>query len=283
MKGRTVIIMSVIASALLVFGCSGPKNLTDESAHQKINSLSKDLELVKSKVEGIATGPGTPVTRSDLETVIKEVKKINSQIEALNVRQNNLAEELKKLKSGEMNFQQSTQFIDSTNYKILEDIQYLKNKIAELNKKLQEKPAYGVPGSAGPSTGHPNRRTPEEVKGVYVETLGDFQNKRYDKAIEKFSDLLKTNPDHELADNAQYWLAESYYMKGDYQRALVEFEKVFTFTEKGKYDDAQFKLGYCYLKLGQKDKANEEFQRLVTHYPYSEYYKKAQEMLNKLQ
>ncbi len=277
MKGRTVIIVSIIASALLVFGCSGPKNLTDESAHQKIDSLSKDLELVKSKVEGIATRPGTPVTRSDLETVIKEVKKINSQIEALNVRQNNLAEELKKLKSGEMNFQQSTQFIDSTNYKILEDIQYLKNKIAELNKKLQEKPR-----SAGVTAGHPNRRTPEEVKGDYVESLGDFQNKRYDKAIEKFSDLLNTNPDHELADNAQYWLAEAYYMKGDYQRALVEFEKVFTFTEKGKYDDAQFKLGYCYLKLGQKEKATEEFQRLVTHYPYSEYYKKAQEMLNQL-
>jgi tol-pal system protein YbgF len=279
MKGRTVIIASVILSALFVFGCSGPKNLTDEAAHEKIDALAKDLELVKSKVEGIETGPGTPVSRSDLETVIKELKKLNSQIEALNVRQNSLATELKQLKSGGMNFQQSTAFIDSINYSILEDIQYLKNKISELNEALKSAPATG-PATA---TSHPGRRSPEVFKGDYVGSLGDFQNKQYDKAIEKFSDLLRTNPDHELADNAQYWLAEAYYMKGNYQRALVEFEKVFTFTQKGKYDDAQLKLGYCYLKLGQKEKAKEEFERLISHYPYSEYYQKAQEMLTQLQ
>ncbi|MDK2975558.1 MAG: hypothetical protein PWP06_33 [Candidatus Marinimicrobia bacterium] len=279
MKGRTVIITSIILSAFLVFGCSGPKNLTDEAAHEKIDALTRDLELVKSKVEGLETGPGKPVSRSDLETVIKEVKKLNSQIEALNIRQNSLASELKQLKSGEMNFQQSTAFIDSINYSILEDIQYLKNKISEFNEALKSLPAAG----SGAATIYPGRRTPEVFKEDYVESLGDFQNKQYDKAIEKFSDLLRTNPDHELADNAQYWLAEAYYMKGDYRRALVEFEKVFTFTQKGKYDDAQLKLGYCYLKLGQKEKAKEEFERLITHYPYSEYYQKAQEMLTQLQ
>ncbi|HAE87655.1 TPA: tol-pal system protein YbgF, partial [Candidatus Marinimicrobia bacterium] len=240
--------------------------------------LARDLELVKSRVEGLETGPGMPVSRSDLETVIKEVKKLNSQIEALNIRQNSLASELKQLKSGEMNFQQSTAFIDSINYSILEDIQYLKNKISELNETLKSLPAAG---SAAAKV-HPGRRTPEAFKEEYIKSLGYFQNKKYDKAIEKFSDLLRTNPDHELADNAQYWLAEAYYMKGDYQRALVEFEKVFTFTQKGKYDDAQLKLGYCYLKLGQKDKAKEEFERLISHYPYSEYYQKAQEMLTQL-
>jgi tol-pal system protein YbgF len=279
MKGRTVIITSIILSAFLVFGCSGPKNLTDEAAHEKIDALTRDLELVKSKVEGLETGPGKPVSRSDLETVIKEVKKLNSQIEALNIRQNSLASELNQLKSGEMNFQQSTAFIDSINYSILEDIQYLKNKISEFNEALKSLPAAG----SGAATIYPGRRTPEVFKEDYVESLGDFQNKQYDKAIEKFSDLLRTNPDHELADNAQYWLAEAYYMKGDYRRALVEFEKVFTFTQKGKYDDAQLKLGYCYLKLGQKEKAKEEFERLITHYPYSEYYQKAQEMLTQLQ
>ncbi|KUK51298.1 MAG: hypothetical protein XD77_1497, partial [Marinimicrobia bacterium 46_47] len=176
MKGRTVIIASVILSALFVFGCSGPKNLTDEAAHEKIDALARDLELVKSRVEGLETGPGMPVSRSDLETVIKEVKKLNSQIEALNIRQNSLASELKQLKSGEMNFQQSTAFIDSINYSILEDIQYLKNKISELNETLKSLPAAG---SAAAKV-HPGRRTPEAFKEEYIKSLGYFQNKKYD-------------------------------------------------------------------------------------------------------
>ncbi len=282
MKNRIVIISSVFITALLVFGCSGPKNLTDESAHARIDSVVQEIGLVKSRVESISTGRGGAVSRSDLETVIREIKKINSEIEALNLRQNHTVEELNKLKAEGMNFQQSAEFIDSTSYGLFNDIQYLKNKVAALNEALNKLSVQQPVVSTLPATAHPKRRSPEVFKSEYVEALGDFQNKRYDAAIKKFSDLLGTNPDHELADNSQYWLAEAYYMKGDYQRALIEFEKVFTFTEKGKYDDAQFKLGYCYLKLGQEERAKDEFDRLVKHYPYSEYFKQAQQMLNKL-
>jgi tol-pal system protein YbgF len=281
MKGRIVIIMSVILSTLLVFGCSGSKNLTDEVAHEKIDALSKEVEQVKGQVETLSESQGANVTRGDLETIIKEIKKLNSEIEALNVRQNRVIEDMKALKNKEMNFQKSAEFIDSTSYTLFNDIQFLKNKIAELNEKLNNLHS-GSAVAASPAGLHPERRKPEVFKADYVEALGAFQNKRYDEAIKKFKDLLKTNPDHELADNAQYWLAESYYMKGDFQRALIEFEKVFTFTEKGKYDDAQLKLGYCYLKLGQNDQAKAEFERLVKHYPYSEYYQQAQKMVNQL-
>lgn len=280
MKGRIVIIVSVVLSTLLVFGCSGSQNLTDEEAHEKIDALAREVEQVKSQVENISGTKGEQVSRSDLETVIKEIKKLNSEIEALNVRQNRIMENLNTLNAQEQNFQESVEFIDSTTYALLDDIQYLKNKITEFNERLDNIPS---PGEAGRTAAtHSGRRKPEVFKADYVEALSDFQNKRYNEAIKKFSDLLETNPDHELADNSQYWLAESYYMKGDYQRALIEFEKVFTFTEKGKYDDAQLKLGYCYLKLGQNEQAKGEFERLVKHYPYSEYFRQAQEMLNKL-
>jgi len=282
MKNRIVIISSVIISALLFFGCSGPKNLTDESAHARIDSIAQEIGLVKSRVESLATGRGGTVSRSDLETVMREFKRINSEIEALTIRQNNTFEELNKLKAEGMNFQQSAEFIDSTSYGLFNDIQYLKNKVAALTETLNNLSLQQPVGSTGPASAHPKRRSPEVFKSEYIEALGDFQNKRYDAAIKKYSDLLETNPDHELADNSQYWLAEAYYMKGDYQRALIEFEKVFTFTEKGKYDDAQFKLGYCYLKLGQQERAKDEFERLVKHYPHSEYFKQAQQMLNKL-
>ena len=86
MKNRIVIISSVFITALLVFGCSGPKNLTDESAHARIDSVVQEIGLVKSRVESISTGRGGAVSRSDLETVIREMSgtsDINSMIRLL--------------------------------------------------------------------------------------------------------------------------------------------------------------------------------------------------------
>ncbi|MDD3806709.1 MAG: tetratricopeptide repeat protein [Candidatus Marinimicrobia bacterium] len=267
MKRKRVTIVSVLLCVLFLAGCSGSKSVTDVSAHKKINALYKELQQVKSSIDSLTTDPNVPVSRSDLEIVVKEIKKINAQIEALNVRQTNLTEEIKRLKSEDMALQQNLEAIDSLQALILDEIQSLKTKVDNI--------------SASPTS--TTLLTPEEYQKEYVEALSYFQNKQYEKAIQKFSELLKSNQNHELADNAQYWLAESYYMLGNYKKALIEFEKVFTFTDKGKYDDAQLKLGYCYLKLGQKEKAIEEFQRLVTYYPSSEYFQKAQEMLNQLQ
>ena len=65
------------------------------------------------------------------------------------------------------------------------------------------------------------------------------------------------------------------------KRSIKEFEQVFTFPGTNKADDAQFKLGLCYINNGQPDKAKIEFESLIEFYPNSEYYKRSQEYLNK--
>ena len=47
-------------------------------------------------------------------------------------------------------------------------------------------------------------------------------------------------------------------------------------------DDAQLKLGLCYWKLGDTERARQEFERLISDYPNSEYVGKAQQYLSKL-
>ena len=62
----------------------------------------------------------------------------------------------------------------------------------------------------------------------------------------------------------------------------LDFEKVFTFPKSNKNPDAQFKLGLCYLRLGDREKAREEFQRLLDVYPKSAYVNRAQQHLGEL-
>ena len=83
--------------------------------------------------------------------------------------------------------------------------------------------------------------------------------------------LLSQNPGHSYSDNAQYWIAESYYGKKDFNKAILEFQKVFAYNETDKHDDAQLMIGLAYLKMGQRQRAHSAFGEFLQTYRTSEY------------
>ena len=125
------------------------------------------------------------------------------------------------------------------------------------------------------------------IKGNYKEdyqmALEEYYNRNYKQAIQMFEELLARDSSNSLADNCRYWIGECYYGLGNYNQAIIEFTKVFSFTKSNKMDDAQLKLGLCYWRLGDRDRAVQEFERLVNEYPDSEYVEKAREFLSKLE
>jgi tol-pal system protein YbgF len=116
----------------------------------------------------------------------------------------------------------------------------------------------------------------------YQTALQQYKNRNYRDAMQSFETLLSNDSKNSLSDNCQYWLGECYYGLGNYQQAAVAFEKVFTFSNSNKDDDAQLKLGMCYLKLNDKPKAREELQKLIETYPSSEYVSIARRLLANL-
>jgi len=105
----------------------------------------------------------------------------------------------------------------------------------------------------------------------YQEALQNYRSRNYREAVQKFEALLAVNTKHLLSDNCQYWIGESYYGLGNYQQAIVAFEKVFSFAKSNKDDAAQLKLGLCYIRLKDREGAGKEFQKLIDSYPTSEY------------
>lgn len=98
-----------------------------------------------------------------------------------------------------------------------------------------------------------------------------FESYNYDAAIAAFEQLLQQYPSHELADNCQYWIGESYYGLRQYEKAILEFQKVFTYSQNDKHDDAQLMIGLAYVKQGMRDRANREFTTFLNTYAGSEY------------
>ena len=122
----------------------------------------------------------------------------------------------------------------------------------------------------------PRLQSSTEYAQYYQDALDDVYGKRFDQAIAKFQDLLRQGDSDNLADNAQYWSAESNYALGNYQQAIAEFERVFAFENNNKVDDAQFMIGIAYIKAGDPHLAQLELSNLLAFYQDSEYIVRAE-------
>ncbi len=114
------------------------------------------------------------------------------------------------------------------------------------------------------------RRPPSDPRADYQKYLDAARAGNHDYAAQGLRSFLDQHPKDELADNAQYWLAETYYARKRYSMALVEFEKVVDRYPRGnKLPDALLKIGYCQAQLGKRADAIAILRRLVRSYPAS--------------
>ena len=117
---------------------------------------------------------------------------------------------------------------------------------------------------------------------MYQGALYYYRHEQYDRALVEFDRLLQKVPMSEWSDNAQYWKGECYYGLRKYQQALIEFTKVFAFNNTGKADDAQIKIANCHIKLGERDRALTALRKLLDEYPDSEYVPTARDKIKQL-
>jgi len=82
--------------------------------------------------------------------------------------------------------------------------------------------------------------------------------------------FLEKNPDDELADNAAYWLGETYYINKEYKDAAKAFlEGYKKYPNADKAPDNLLKLGKSLAALNQPDKACTTYAKLLADYPNS--------------
>ena len=210
-----------------------------------------------------------PATRAALESIVSAKAALDSSELAM---VNNLSVVLNKIRL----LEEKAAYIDSTNFEILSQLVLIENKIVSLTASFIEISAVRATGS---TPGEATRITDAEYQKRYIDALASYQNGQYDQAIRRFSDLVSVNPGHNLADNAQYWIGESYYATKNFRRAIGEFEKVLVYSNSNKDDDAQYKLALCYWNVGNHEKARTEFQRLLDRFQNSEFAPKARRFI----
>ena len=146
--------------------------------------------------------------------------------------------------------------------------------VANLSNKIASQP--------GTYAGDVSPVSASRFQQEYKTALNTFYAKKYTEAIGQFENLLRSNPDHRLASNCQYWIGEAFNQMKKYPDALNSFNQVLQYSSSYKLDDALIMSGIVYMRMGDKQTAKQQFQQLVSRFPKSEYAPKAMRYLGSL-
>jgi tol-pal system protein YbgF len=120
-------------------------------------------------------------------------------------------------------------------------------------------------------------------KQAYQNAFDLLQARKYDEAGKAFTQFLSGYASSPLADNAQYWLAQSHYVQRQFNVALPEFQKVVDkYPQSSKLPDALLKVGYCQSELGNKNAARTVLQQVMKQFPDTTAARLATQQLEKL-
>ena len=105
-------------------------------------------------------------------------------------------------------------------------------------------------------------------KAAYDNAFQALKELRYADAAQLFQDFRNQYPNSEYADNAQYWLGESYYVTRNYDIALNAFQSLLDdYPDSSKVPDALLKIGYTHYELEQWDRARAALTQVEQEYP----------------
>jgi tol-pal system protein YbgF len=257
---------AVVSSAsLLILGCAStaPKQTTE--------AILPEIDVVQVKENSEEALKISQETKLDVEVINSKLTEIDNKLVTL------------------------TEDVSSVSVAKIEEIENRLSLLVEAFKDLQAQVASlqnspvrpAKPAAAGgPATFSPaaaaGALTSNTEYDAYQNALRVFNARNYEKAMQLFSDIIKQFPAGTYVDNCWYWSGECGYARNDYAKAIANFSKVFETKNSSKADDAQLKVGMCYMKMGQSALAKAEFKKLVERYPASEYVSRAQKYLSEI-
>jgi len=201
---------------------------------------------------------------------------------------NNLKQDIDELQKQVFELHQDQAYINTKIEQVLSELSPLYERIEMQEKKIREismektektkvdvtsvnKADRNKDGEGKAETLQEDKESDEMYPGpkkLYDQALSFLNKDIIEPAISLLNKYLELYPRTDLADNARYWLGECYYKKGEYTRALDEFQRILTDYPKGnKIPAALLKMGYAYYELEQTSEALGVLERIIKFYP----------------
>ena len=158
---------------------------------------------------------------------------------------------------------------------LLERLDVLNARIAKLESGGQAPSPVPTPApQAGLPAPHrepaPQPLETAQIADNYRKALMLYGQARYADARGVFQQVFSADPNGQLADNALFWIGETYYAAADYTNAMKYYNRVISeFADQNKAPDAMFKMGLTFEKTSDLGMARRTFDDCIRKYPYS--------------
>jgi tol-pal system protein YbgF len=248
-----------IAAAIVASGCSSLSPTEDPVALRM-----QDIEARLIRVERVLENQSLVQLSSEVERLRSETTALRGEIETL------------RFESENSDTRQRELYAD-----VDRRLQSLETSPQSFNAPPPSAPfgapsePVGAPALGAASLGAPSEPAPAAAarpagsdQQNYQAAFDMISARRYEEAGAAFETFLAQFPTSPLADNAQYWLAETYYVRGQFDTALTEFRKVLEeHPQSAKLPDALLKAGYCQIELGDNTAARSSLQEVMRQFP----------------
>ena len=245
-----------------------------------MKSAKSALALVL--VFGACAAPPVPpaeqplVQREEVQPEESEAfQSLERAVAAAYEREQAMAERMRQLEASNAQLRQALRALQSQS-------RVLSARLDSLPRRAQSPRSVASASRRAPQVAATANSGKSDAFNMYQGALYYYRHKQYDRALAEFDRLLQEAPLSEWSDNAQYWKGECYYGLRQYQQALIEFTKVFAFSNTDKADDSQLKIARCHLALDERDRALAALRKLVDEYPDSEYVSTARDKIKQL-
>lgn len=236
----------------------------------------------------VAQSPQSAAAASEIrfQQLEKEIRRLTGQIEEQNYEIRRLRDELSRIKGdvdvrfndlergngavtsgtdltqGDMidntpkyGAQDQTQFVQHDDNGSLPAVGDVQNDTTQTLGTLQQ----GADGVVHSTSG--------SVSQAYDRAYSYIKNRDFENAEQAFEQFMKQYPNDDLIENAKYWYAETFYVRGSYDRAARVFAEGYRAYPKGtKAPSNLLKLGMSLAGMGKVEDSCVAFAQLKKEY-----------------
>lgn len=285
--------MRIFSVVLLVAVISGCISTTDyDRLQQDVNALKRDSYETKRIMDSLAEKTTGTVKEDSIMAFRESQAEINSRLSDISMS-------LQELRG---RFEENKYFIErslkdsATDRDVLRaqiasiehQIKFLRDKIAVTEGLARPSASTGEPpvaasAASGVNTGLETAKAAEpsqqptqpglipELDGkteTYENAYGLFKDKKFKEARERFESFIKDYPPNTLTDNAQFWIAETYYAEKDFEGAILAYETLLKkYPDSEKTSGALLKQGFAFIEIGDRKTGKIILEKLIERFP----------------
>lgn len=244
MRRHPLLLAFLLALALAAGGCVGTSDI--EGLHSRLNEIQNQVLTAQQQA------PSRQEVTSLEERVSERMEMLLRSEADMQVRLQELSSQISQLQAQ----------LEDTNQRLNQ----VSQSIATTNQELRAIRTAPPPAPAGePPAAVIITSDPESL---YQTAYNDYLRGSYEAAIRSFEEYLNNFPDTELADNAVYWIGESFYRQRKFRQAIEQFNTVLDrYPRSDKVPSAALKKGYAHLELGERSQGVAQLQYVLRQFP----------------